>query len=142
MNKEQQNNNERFYLEELEFGGFAVCDHELPDDLDEVSLFRKTHPAARKAAEAELASLNAWNRDGGNIRPVEYVTTLRRVPLVPGKFSKAAPLTLTVAEKRRYLAEIFRSPEFSDSDKFKALQEDNRMLAMFSLKNETEQSHA
>ena len=135
MNNEQQNNDERFYLEELKFGGFAICDHGLPDDLDEVCLYRTTHPDARKAAEAELDRLNAWNRDGGPIRPVEYVSTLRRVPHVEGTFSKAAPLTLTVEEKRRYLAQIFRSPEFSDCDKFKALREDNRMLAMFSLKN-------
>lgn len=80
------------------------------------------------------------NNEQQNIFPVEYVTTPRRVPLVQGTFSEAAPLTLTVEEKRRYLAEIFRSPEVSDSDKFKALQEDNRMLAMLSLKNGTEQT--
>lgn len=75
------------------------------------------------------------NNEQQNILSVEYVTTPRRVPPAEGTFSKAASLTLTVDEKRRYLAEIFRSPEVSDSDKFKALQEDNRMLSMFSLKN-------
>jgi hypothetical protein len=80
------------------------------------------------------------NNKQQNILAVEYDTAPRRVPLVAGTFSKAEPLTLTVEEKRRYLAEIFRSPEISDCDKFKALQEDNRMLAMLSIKNGTEQT--
>lgn len=80
------------------------------------------------------------NNEQQNIRPVEYVTPPQRVPFAKGQFSEADPHTLTVSEKRRYLAQIFRSPEFSDCDKFKALQEDNRMLAMFSLKNGPEQS--
>lgn len=139
MNNEQQNNDERFYLEALKFGGFAICDHELHEDLDEVCLFRPCHPYAQKAAEDERDRLNAWNKECGTIRPVEYLPPPRRVQLVSGTFSDAASPTLTVAEKRRYLAEIFRSPEFSDSDKFKALQEDNRMQAMCRCENGKEE---
>lgn len=139
MNTEQPNNDERFYLEELKFGGFAICDHEYPDDVDEVCLYRPNHPNAKQAAEAERDRLNAWNREGKTNRPVEYLPKPKRVPTVFGTIYETPSLTLTVAEKRRYLAEIFRSPKFTDCDKFKALQEDNRMLAMFSLGNGKEQ---
>lgn len=138
MNNEQQNNDERFTLVELANCAFAVCDKEAPEKIKEACFFRPgVHPYAKKAAEAERDRLNAWHREGGTILPVEYLPKPRRVPLVIGKVN----LTLTVAEKRRYLAEIFRSPDFTDADKFKALQEDNRMLAMFSLGNGKEPSH-
>lgn len=141
MNTEQQNKDARFYLEELKFGGFAICDHCLPDDLDEVCLYRPQHPYARKAAEDELDRLKAWHRGSGQI------ATPRRgerppVGIVKGQFFKREPELLSVAEKRRYLAEIFRSSEFTDADKFKALQEDNRMLAMFGPEKGKEQSDA
>lgn len=139
MNNEQPNNTDRFTLVEEKNGSFVINDNEVPDDWNEVCFFYSYHPYARKAAECARDMLTALVREGENIRPVEYVTTPRRLPIVEGQFSKAAPLTLTVEEKRRYLAQIFRSPNSSDSDKFKALQEDNRMQAMFSLKNETEQ---
>lgn len=140
MNTEQQNNDERFTLVELANGGFAVYDEETPGKMDEVCIFWKgAHPYANEAAAAERARLNAWNRDSGTILPGEHLPKPRRVPTVFGRFSEPPPHTLTVDEKRRYLAEIFRSPDFTDADKFKALQEDNRMLAMFSLGNGKEQ---
>ena len=138
MNNEQQNNDERFTLVELANGGFAVYDEEKPGKMDEVCIFwEDAHPYAKQAAEAERDRLNAWHREGGTILPVEKLPKPRRVPLVIGKVD---PLTLTVAEKRRYLAEIFRSPEFTDCDKFRALQEDNRMLDMFGPWNGKEQA--
>lgn len=140
MNNDQQNNDERFTLVEEKNGSFVINDNAAHEDWNEVCFFYSYHPYSRKAAECARDMLNALVREGENIRPVEYVTAPRRVPLVAGTFSKAEPLTLTVEEKRRYLAEIFRSPDFTDADKFKALQEDNRMCAMFSLKNETEQT--
>ena len=126
-NEEQQNNDERFTLVELANGGFAVYDEDGPGNADEVCIFWPgVHPYAKKAAEAERDRLNAWHREEiGTIRPP------KRVPLVIGKVH----FTRTVDEKRRYLAEIFRSPDFTDADKFKALQEDNKMLAMFGLGN-------
>lgn len=142
MNTEQQNNDDRFTLVELENGDFAVCDAEAPEKRNEVCIFRPgVHPNAKAAAEGARDRLNAWNREGGTIRPLEFLRPPRRVPTVFGKFSEPPPLKLTVAEKRRYLAEIFRSPDFTASDKFKALQEDNRMLAMFSLGNGKEQGN-
>jgi hypothetical protein len=145
MNTEQQKNDERFTLVELANGGFAVYDEETPGKMDEVCIFwQGVHPYANEAAAAERARLNAWNRDSGTIRPVEHLPKPRRVPTVFGTFgtfSEPPPPSLTVDEKRRYLAEIFRSPNFTDADKFKALQEDNKMLAMLSLGNGKEQSH-
>lgn len=139
MNNEEQNNDERFTLVELANGGFAVYDEDGPGNADEVCIFWPgVHPYAKKAAEAERDRLNAWHREEvRTIRPLEYLRPPKRVPLVIGKVH----VTLTVDEKRRYLAEIFRSPDFTDADKFKALQEDNRMLAMFGLGNGKEQSH-
>lgn len=135
MNNEQQNKDERFTLVELANGGFAVYDEYGPGNADEVCIFWPgVHPYAKKAAEAERDRLNAWHREERTIRPLEYLRPPKRVPLVIGKVH----VTLTVDEKRRYLAEIFRSPDFTDADKFKALQEDNRML---SLGNGKEQSH-
>lgn len=139
-NEEQQNNDERFTLVELANGGFAVYDEEIPKKIDELCIFwQGVHPYAKKAAEAERDRLNAWNREGGKIRPLEFLRPPHRVPTVFGTFSEPPPTSLTVAEKRRFLAEIFRSSEFTDADKFKALQEDNKMLAMFSLGNGKEQ---
>lgn len=140
MNNEQKNNVERFRLVELSNGGFALCDREAPANADVACIFwPKVHPYARKAAEDERDRLNAWNQEGGTIRPVEYLPTPRPVPHVGGTFSEAASPTLTIAEKRRYLAEVFRSPEFTDCDKFSALKEDNRMIAMFSLEKGKEE---
>ena len=52
------------------------------------------------------------------------------------------PQFLTIAEKREWLARIFRdtSGEYSDADKFKVLREDNRlaMLSKFSTGKEQE----
>ena len=139
MNNEQQNNDERFTLVELANGGFAVYDEEDPGNPETCIFWEIGHPYARKAAEAERDRLNAWNKEGGNIRPVEHLQKPRRVPTVFGRFSEPPHHTLTVDEKRRFLAEIFRSPDFTDADKFKALQEDNKMLAMFGLGNGKEQ---
>lgn len=142
MNEEQQNTDKRFTLVELANGGFAVYDEEGPGGADEVCIFwQGAHPDAKKAAEAERDRLNAWHREGGTIRPVEYLPKPRRLPTVFGRFSEPPPHTLTVDEKRRFLAEVFRSPEFTDVDKFTVLKEDNKMLAMFSLGNGKEQSH-
>ena len=139
MNTEQQNNDERFTLVELANGGFAVYDEDGPGNADEVCIFWPgVHPYAKAAATAERDRLNAWNREGRKIRPLEFLRPPHRYHLVEGTFSEPPPLTLTVAEKRRFLAEIFRSPDFTDSDKFKALQEDNRMLILMTGK---EQSH-
>ena len=140
-NNEQQNNVERFTMVELANGGIAVYDEEAPGKMDEVCIFWKgAHPYAKKAAEAERDRLNALHREGRTSLPVEYLPKPKRVPTVFGEFGKVDPLTLTVAEKRRYLAEIFRSPEFTDCDKFRALQEDNRMLDMFGPWNGKEQA--
>lgn len=136
MNNEQQNNDERFTLVELVNGGFAVYDDATPGKMDEVCIFwQGAHPYAKKAAEDARDALNAWHREGGTILPVEYLPKPRRVPTVFGTVSEPPPHTLTVDEKRRFLANVFRSPKFADCDKFKALQEDNRILAMFSLGN-------
>lgn len=138
MNTEQQHNDESFTLVELANGGFAVYDEEAPGKMDEVCIFwQGAHPYAKAAAEAERDRLNAWHRDGGTILPVEYLPKPRRVPTVFGTFSEPPPHTLTVAEKRRFLAEIFRSPDFTDADKFKALQEDNRMLILVTGKEQS-----
>ena len=134
-NTEQQNNDERFTLVELANGGFAVYDEDADSHPECCIFWPDDHPYAKKAAEAERKRLNAWNREGGKIRPLEFMRPPHRVPTVFGTVSEPPPHTLTVAEKRRYLAEIFRSPEFTATDKFKALQEDNKMLAMFSLGN-------
>ena len=140
-NEEQQNNDERFTLVELANGGFAVYDEEDPGHPETCIFWQIGHPYAKKAAEAERDRLNAWNREGGKIRPLEFLRPPHRFHLVEGKFSEPPPHTLTVDEKRRFLANVFRSPDFTDCDKFKALQEDNRMLAMFSLGNGKEQIH-
>lgn len=134
MNNEQQNNDERFTLVELANGGFAVYDEDADSHPECCIFWPGVHPYAKKAAEAERDRLNAWHREERTIHSVEYLPKPRRVPLVVGKVTS----TLTVAEKRRYLAEIFRSPDFTDADKFKALQEDNRMLILVTGK---EQSH-
>ena len=140
MNNEQQNNDERFRLVELSHGGFALCDGYAPANAAVACVFwPKVHPYAKKAAEDERDRLNAWNQEGGTIRPAEYLPPPKRFQLVGGTFSEAASPTLTVDEKRRYLAENFRSPEFTDCDKFKALQEDNRMLALCRFENGKEQ---
>ena len=143
MNNEQQNNDERFTLVELENGDFVVYNTDEDGARHtEVCIFRrKGHPYVKEAAEAERDRLKAWLREGGNIRPVEYLPKPRRLPTIFGRFSEPPPHTLTVDEKRRFLAEIFRSPDFTASDKFKALQEDNRMLALFGLGNGKEQCH-
>ena len=139
MNNEQQNKDERFTLVELANGGFAVYDEDGPGNADEVCIYWPgVHPYAKKAAEAERDRLNAWHREGRTILPVEKLPKPRRLPTIFGLFREPQPTTLTVDEKRRYLAEIFRSPEYTDADKFKALQEDNRMLILVTGK---EQSH-
>lgn len=131
MNTEQQNNDERFTLVELANGGFAVYDEETPGKMDEVCIFwQGAHPYAKQAAESERDMLNAWHKVNGQI------ATPRRearppVSIAKGQFFKPSPDFLTVAEKRRFLAYVFRSPEFTECDKFRALQEDNRMLDMF-----------
>lgn len=138
-NEEQQNNDERFTLVELANGGFAVYDEEAPGKKDEVCIFWKgAHPYAKQAASSERDLLNAWHKGSGQIAQPRRV---ERPPagIVKGQFSKPSPELLTVAEKRRFLANVFRSPEITDADKFRALQEDNRMLAMFSLGNGKEQ---
>lgn len=136
-NEEQQNNDERFTLVELANGGFAVYDEAAPGKMDEVCIFwQGAHPYAKKAAEDARDALNAWHREGGTILPAEYLPKPRRVPLVIGEFSKAEPHTLTVAEKRRFLAKIFRSQDFTDADKFEALQADNRMLILLTGKEQ------
>lgn len=45
---------------------------------------------------------------------------------------EAAPQFLTTAEKRAWLARIFRDAtgEYTDADKFKALREDTRLLEL------------
>lgn len=141
MNTEQQKNDERFSLVELANGGFAVYDEEAPGKKDEVCIFwQGAHPYAKEAAQAERDRLNAWHREGGQIaQPRRVVPTT--FGIVKGQFFKPSPEFLTVAEKRLFLANVFRSPDFTDADKFKALQEDNRMLAMFGLGNGKEQSH-
>ena len=138
MNNEEQNNDERFTLVELANGGFAVYDEEATGKMDEVCIFwPDDHPYAKKAAEAERDRLNAWNKGNGQIAP-PIIEERPPEGIVKGQFFKPLPDFLTVAEKRRYLAEIFRSPDFTDADKFKALQEDNRMLILVTGK---EQSH-
>lgn len=138
MNNEEQNNDERFTLVELANGGFAVYDEDAAGHPEVCIFWPDDHPYAKKAAEDERDRLNAWNREGGTIRPLEFLRPPHRVPTVFGTFSEPPPPALNVAEKRRFLAEIFRSPDFTAADKFKALQEDNRML---SLGNGKEQSH-
>ena len=140
-NEEQQNNDERFTLVELANGGFAVYDEDAAGHPETCIFWPDDHPYAKQAAEAERDRLNAWNREDGTIRPLEFMRPPHRFHLVEGKFSEPPPHTLTVDEKRRYLAEIFRSPDFTAADKFKALQEDNRMLAMFGIGNGKEQSN-
>lgn len=78
MNNEQQHTDERFALAELKYGGFSICDREATDDDEEVCYYRQCHPYAKKAAEAERDRLNAWNKEGGNIRPVEVHPKPRR----------------------------------------------------------------
>lgn len=140
MNTEKQNNDERFTVVELANGGIAVYDEEAPGKMDEVCIFWKgAHPNAKQAAESECIILNAWHEVNGQIGQPRRVER-PPVGIVKGQFSKPSPEFLTVAEKRRYLAEIFRSPEFTDCDKFRALQEDNRMLDMFGPWNGKEQA--
>lgn len=140
MNNEEQQNDERFTLVELSNGGFAVYDEDAAGHPETCIFWPDDHPYAKKAAEAERDRLNAWHSGSGQIAPP---ITVERPPvgIVKGKFFKPSPEFLTVAEKRCFLANVFRSPDFTDADKFQALQEDNKMLAMFSLGNGKEQSH-
>ena len=51
------------------------------------------------------------------------------------------PKFLTIAEKREWLARIFRdtSGEYTDADKFKALREDTRLMELARLATRKEQ---
>lgn len=52
------------------------------------------------------------------------------------------PQFLTIAEKREWLARIFRDTtgEYTDADKFKAMREDTRLLELNRLTARKEQS--
>lgn len=151
MNNEQQNNDELvtpvterepYSLGKSDYNGFVNIEKNgkilfmIPfgKELHE----HKTEAEAKKAAEAERDRLNAKHRGSGQIAQPRRVV-YQSVGIVNGQFSKPSPEFLSVAEKRRFLANVFRSPEFTDADKFKTLQEDNRMLAMGCLENGKEQ---
>lgn len=53
------------------------------------------------------------------------------------------PQFLTIAEKREWLARIFRdtSGEYSEADKFKVLREDNRLVMINKLSTRKEQDN-
>lgn len=50
---------------------------------------------------------------------------------------------LTIAEKREWLARIFRDTtgEYTDADKFKAMVEDTRLAELHKLSTRKEQTH-